>query len=112
MPIVTNRLRPARFEMPIDGELDYGIDLGSAGSSYLEDGEVIASATWSVPHGLTVPEQPPTGGPNPAISGSRLIIWLRADIAGEYDIVANFVTSAGRKDSAWFRLQVFDPSTR
>ena len=109
MPIATNRLRPNLFRVPLDAVLDYGFELSGAVDPYLLAGETIVSAAWDVPTGITVPVTTPSGGANPAIAGTQLIIWLNPAVAGTYIVAASFITSAGREDTWRMKLFVFDP---
>ena len=74
--------------------LDYSMDWGP----WLEEGDAIESAVWTVPAGLTKESQSETasedGGPIDTTT-----VWLSGGTAGErYEVKCHIVTSGGRED--------------
>lgn len=77
-------------------KLDYSIDWGSLG--WLVGGDTLASATWTVPAGLTKVTETNTT--------TTATVWLSGGTAGEdYDVVCHVVTVAGREDDRTLRIQ-------
>lgn len=70
-----------------DAVLDYGFDW----SEWLQTGETLSSATWTIPSGITKSSQQE--------SSTGTVIWLSGGTAGtNYNISCKIVTSANRTD--------------
>lgn len=78
--------------------LDYAVDW----TGWLQDGETITSASWTIPDGLT---QPPT---QPAsVDGGRTIVWLAGGTDRQtYRPSVHVTTSAGRQDDRTIEISV------
>jgi len=75
--------------------LDYGFDW----SDWLDTGETLSSATWTVPSGITKDSQ--------QLGDTSTKAWFSGGTAGEsYTIACKVVTSAGRTDERSFVIQM------
>jgi hypothetical protein len=75
--------------------LDYGFNW----SDWLQTGETIASAVWTVSSGITKTSQEE--------SGSIAIIWLSGGTDGEsYDVSCKITTSDGRTDERTMTIRI------
>ena len=78
-------------------KLDYTIDWGTLG--WLVGSDTIASATWTVPTGLTKDSS--------SASSTMATVWLSGGTAGvDYDVVCHVITVGGREDDRTLRIQV------
>lgn len=84
-----------KFNKDPNAVLDYGFDW----SSWLQTGETISSATWTVPTGITKTSQ--------TESTTETIVWLSGGTAGtSYDVSCRIVTSQGRTDDRTMTIKV------
>jgi hypothetical protein len=75
-----------------DSTLDYTVDWSQW---LLRDGDTIASATWTVPTGITQ-----ESADN---DGTTAVVWLSAGTVGEsYQITSHIVTAGGRSEDHSF----------
>ena len=82
-----------------DAVLDYGFDWTT--DDWLDDGETIATSTWTVPTGITKVDQSNTG--------TITAIWISGGTDGQfYRVINHIVTSEGREDDRSFFLRVKD----
>lgn len=73
--------------------LDYGFDW----SEWLESGETISSAVWTVPTGLTKDSQ--------SESATITTAWLSGGTAAtDYSVACKIVTSAGRTEERTIKI--------
>lgn len=80
--------------------LDYAIDWATLG--WLVGGDTLASASWSVPAGITKLSE--------SASGTVATVWLAGGSVGvDYDVTCRIVTVGGRKDERTLRIQVRAP---
>lgn len=78
-------------------ELDYGFDWAERG--WLDTGETITAAVWTIPAGLTLITS--------QIIGDKTVAWLGGGTAGtDYIIACRITTSAGRTDERSMTLRV------
>lgn len=78
-------------------KLDYSIDWGSLG--WLVGGDTLATATWTVPAGITKVSETNTT--------TTATVWLSGGtVDTDYDVVCHVVTGAGREDDRTLRIQV------
>jgi hypothetical protein len=78
-----------------DAFLDYSINW----SDWLVGGDVIVSATWTVPTGLV--------GSGQSFSGTYATIWLSGGTVGQvYQVTCEIVTTANRQDDRSIYIQV------
>lgn len=78
--------------------LDFAVDW----ASWLQDGETITSASWTIPDGLTQPPAQPA-----SIDGGRTIVWLAGGTVGQtYRASVHITTSAGRQDDRSIEVTV------
>lgn len=75
--------------------LDYSMDW----STWLEADETISQSTWSVPTGITSPDETNTT--------TIATVWLAGGVVGrEYTITNLIVTTSGRQDERSFRVRI------
>jgi hypothetical protein len=78
-----------------DAVLDYSIDW----STWLQTGDEIASATWTVPTGIVLDSQDE--------STTRTVAWLSSGTAGvNYDLGCLITTTSGRLDERTITIKV------
>ena len=76
--------------------LDYTIDW----EDWLESGETISTATWSIPSGLTDEE-------NESNTTTSATVWVSGGVLGtRYAVRGHIVTSEGREDSRTIYITV------
>lgn len=79
-------VRPTYIKDP-SSVLDYGFDW----ALWLTTGEIIASATWTVPAGLVKDSE--------SVNGAITACWISGGTAGvDYEVTCEVTTSAGRID--------------
>jgi hypothetical protein len=84
-----------KFTKDPDAVLDYGFDW----AAWLQTGETISSATWTVPTGITKTTQ--------TENTTETVIWLSGGTAGtNYDVSCRIVTSGGRTDDRTMTIKV------
>lgn len=89
-------LPPVLIKDP-SAELDYGFDWSAR--SWLDAGETISAAVWTIPAGLTLITS--------QIVGSKTVAWIGGGTAGtDYTIACRITTSAGRTDERSMTLRV------
>ena len=75
--------------------LDYTLDW----SAWLTSGETIATATVTVPEGITLDDSDHTG--------TTVVAWLRGCVVGrQYRATCHIVTSDGREDTRTFNVLI------
>ena len=84
--------------MDPDSRLDYAVDW----TDWLQPGEQLDAATWTIPSGPGSISALP--GSQQVVDG-RAIIWLTGGTPGQtYDIVCHIRTSAGLEDDRTMRI--------
>lgn len=78
--------------------LDYAVDW----TAWLQTGETITTATWTIPAGITQP-----AGKPPTVTGGKATVWLTGGTPGtRYPITCHITTSAGRQDERTMTIDV------
>jgi hypothetical protein len=87
-----------------DARLDYEVDWGS---SYLEDGETIASSVWAIDSAPDAILTIGTGDYVPTNTTTTATVWLLGGTAGKIYLVRNRITtSENRIDDETLRVYV------
>lgn len=80
-----------------DARLDYTVDW----TSWLVDGDTVASVEWLPDPGITTDTQ--------TVAGARATVWLSGGVAGRvHRVVCRVTTTAGRVDDRTLRIRVLD----
>lgn len=90
----------ASFVKDPEEVLDYTLDW----SEYLPAGDTVASATWTVPDGITESTAP---GHQHNVNGARTTIWLAGGSEPkDYLITCRIVSAQGRQADRTFEIAV------
>ena len=77
-------------------QLDFAVDW----TAWLQSGETITDATWTIPTGLTA-----VSGKPAAIVGGKAVVWVQGGTEGSrYLLTVHITTSAGRQDDRSIQL--------
>lgn len=79
----------SRYTKDSNAKLDFAIDW----TPWLQSGDTITTATWTVPAGIT------QATPAPSVTGGKATIWLEGGTVGaSYAVTCRVTTTQGRID--------------